>query len=178
MASTLKINNLDSASGTTITVPTGKQLIGTDINSIKAPGMVIQMQNAVLPGGNAQTSAGSFIDTGLSCNITPKYSNSKILILVHYVISVVTASSHARCDFRCIENGSSTQIYRMDYHGQDGTVNNTQRNMSGSGVFTCSNTNQLTFKTQVQKANGTEGTIYYKWYTESIHTMQLLEIAQ
>ena len=176
--STLFVNNLNTASGTTITVPTGKQLIGTDINSIKAPGMVIQMQNAVLPGGNAQTSAGSFIDTGLSCNITPKYSNSKILILVHYVISVVTASSHARCDFRCIENGSSTQIYRMDYHGQDGTVNNTQRNMSGSGVFTCSNTNQLTFKTQVQKANGTEGTIYYRWYSESIHTMQLLEIAQ
>ena len=45
-------------------------------------------------------------------------------------------------------------------------------------VFTCSNTNQLTFKTQVQKANGTEGTIYYRWYSESIHTMQLLEIAQ
>ena len=178
MASTLKINNLDSASGTTITVPTGKQLIGTDINSIKAPGMIIQMQSSVLPGGNDQTSSGSFIDTGLSCNITPKYSNSKILILVHHVISVVTASSHARCDFRCIENGSSTQIYRMDYHGQDGTVNNTQRNMSGSGVFTCSNTNQLTFKTQVQKANGTEGTIYYRWYSESIHTMQLLEIAQ
>ena len=176
--STLFVNNLNTASGTTITVPTGKQLIGTDINSIKAPGMIIQMQSSVLPGGNDQTSSGSFIDTGLSCNITPKYSNSKILILVHYVISVVTASSHARCDFRCIENGSSTQIYRMDYHGQDGTVNNTQRNMSGSGVFTCSNTNQLTFATQFQKANTTEGTIYYKWYTESIHTMQLLEIAQ
>ena len=176
--STLFVNNLNTASGSTITVPTGKQLIGTDINSIKAPGMVIQMQSSVLPGGNSQTSSGSFIDTGLSCNITPKYSNSKILILVHHVISVVTASSHARCDFRCIENGSSTQIYRMDYHGQDGTVNNTQRNMSGSGIFTCSNTNQLTFKTQVQKANGTEGTIYYKWYADSIHTMQLLEIAQ
>ena len=178
MASTLKINNLDTASGTTITVPTGKQLIGTDINSIKAPGMVIQMQSSVLPGGNDQTNSGSFIDTGLSCNITPKYSNSKILIMVHHVISVVTANSHARCDFRCIEAGSSTQIYRMDYHGQDGTINNTQRNMSGSGIFTCSNTNQLTFKTQVQRANGTEGTIYYKWYSDSIHTMQLLEFAQ
>ena len=41
MASTLKINNLDTASGTTITIPTGKQLIGTDTNSIKAPGMVV-----------------------------------------------------------------------------------------------------------------------------------------
>ena len=30
MASTLKINNLDTASGTTITIPTGKQVIITD----------------------------------------------------------------------------------------------------------------------------------------------------
>ena len=176
--STLFVNNLNTASGTTITVPTGKQLIGTDINSIKAPGMVIQMQNSTLAGGSAQSSPASFTDTGLTCNITPKYSNSKILVLVHYVISVVTANSHARVDFRCIESGSSTEVYRMDYHGQDGTSANTQRNMSGSGVFTCSNTNQLTFATQFQKANTTEGTIYYKWYSESIHTMQLLEIAQ
>ena len=176
--STLFVNNLNTASGTTITVPTGKQLIGTDTNSIKAPGMVIQMQNSTLAGGSTQSSPSSFADTGLTCNITPKYSNSKILVLVHHVISVITANSNARVDFRCIESGSSTQIYRMDYHGQDGTISNTQRNMSGSGVFTCSNTNQLTFKTQVQKANGTEGTIYPIWYQESIHTMQLLEIAQ
>ena len=30
MASTLKINNIDTASGTTITLPTGKTLVGTD----------------------------------------------------------------------------------------------------------------------------------------------------
>ena len=34
--STLFVNNLNTASGTTITIPTGKQLIGTDTNSIKA----------------------------------------------------------------------------------------------------------------------------------------------
>ena len=176
--STLFVDNLNTASGTTITVPTGKQIIGTDTNSIKAPGMVIQMQSNTLAGGSTQSSPSSFTDTGLSCNITPHYSNSKILVLVHHVISVVTASSHARVDFRCIESGSSTEIYRMDFHGQDGTIGNTQRNMSGSGVFTCSNTNQLTFKTQFQKANTTEGTIYPIWYTQSIHTMQLLEVAQ
>ena len=176
--STLFVNNLNTASGTTITVPTGKQIIGTDTNSIKAPGMVIQMQSSTLGGSSTQSSPTSFTDTGLTCNITPKYSNSKILVIVHHVISVSHNGGHARFDFRCIENGSSTEVYRMDYHGTDGASANTQRNASGSGVFTCSNTNQLTFKTQVQKANGTEGTIYPQWYQESIHTMQLLEIAQ
>ena len=177
--STLFVNNLNTASGTTITVPTSKQIIGTDTNSIKAPGMVIQMESSTLAGSSTQSSSASFADTGLTCNITPYYSNSKILVLVHHVISVLPSGNNARVDFRCIESGSSTEIYRMDYHGRDGaTGGNTQRNMSGSGVFTCSNTNQLTFKTQVQKANVLEGTIYPNWYIQSIQTMQLLEIAQ
>jgi len=175
--STLFVNNLNTASGSTITIPTGKTLKATDTPIVGA-GNVIQMQNSTLSGGNTQSSPSTFTDTGLTCNITPKYSNSKILVLVHHVISVVNSGGHARVDFRCIESGSSTEIYRMDFHGSDGVVGNTQRNMSGSGVFTCSNTNQLTFKTQFQKANTTEGTIYPIWYTQSIHTMQLLEIAQ
>ena len=108
--STLFVNNLNTASGSTITVPTGKQLIGTDTNSIKAPGMVIQMQNSTYPGGSTQSSPSSFTDTGLTCNITPKYSNSKILVIVHHVISVVHNGGHARVDFRCIESGSSTEV--------------------------------------------------------------------
>ena len=44
--STLFVNNLNTASGSTITIPTGKQLVGTDINSIKAPGMIVQVQSA------------------------------------------------------------------------------------------------------------------------------------
>jgi hypothetical protein len=70
----------------------------------------------------------------------------------------------------------------LDYHGNDGNdVSNTQRNMSGSGVFQCSNTNQLTFKTQVQKAGpiaSEAGNIFFRWYSGSIHTIQALEVAQ
>ena len=47
---------------------------------------------------------------------------------------------------------------------------------SGSGVFTCSNTNQLTFKTHRKRMEQKELSI--QTGTESIQTMQLLEIAQ
>ena len=144
-------------------------------------GHVIQMQNAGISGNASTTSSTSFIDTGLSVNITPKFATSKILVIVHTVISIGNGANHARVDFKCIESGG-TEIYRMDYHGTDGTQNgNIQKNMSGSGVFPCSNTNQLTFKTQVQKANSTAGeagTIYYFWYVGSSHTITALEIAQ
>tara|TARA_A100001015_G_scaffold306130_1_gene399933 strand:- start:570 stop:1073 length:504 start_codon:yes stop_codon:yes gene_type:complete len=154
----------------------------TTASTVQMPeGSVVQMQNATLAGGANSSNATSFTDTGLTLNITPKFATSKILVLVHHAISI-NSSTNTRVDFRCIENGSSTEIYRLDYHGNDGNnVSNTQRNMSGSGVFQCSNTNQLTFKTQVQEAGpiaSEAGSIFYDWYTGSIHTIQAMEVAQ
>ena len=54
MASTLKINNLDTASGSTITIPTGKTLVGTSDASIQSPGNVIGYTHS------AYTSASTF----------------------------------------------------------------------------------------------------------------------
>ena len=181
--STLKVENLagitSGANANKIIIPSGQTLDAS--NGFTAPaGHVIQMQNAGISGNASTTSSTSFIDTGLSVNITPKFATSKILVIVHTVISIGNGANHARVDFRCLESGG-TEVYRMDYHGTDGTQNgNIQKNMSGSGIFPCSNTNQLTFKTQVQKANSTAGetgTIYYFWYVGSSHTITALEIA-
>ena len=77
--STLFVNNLNTATGTTITIPTGKQLIGTDAVSIKAPGMIVQVVHSTF---NTQiyTTSTSFVTTAHTITITPKFSNSKILI--------------------------------------------------------------------------------------------------
>ena len=63
MASTLKINNLDTASGTTITIPTGKTLVGTDTGSVKVPGMVVQTVT------NTSTSTVSNIKSALIISV-------------------------------------------------------------------------------------------------------------
>ena len=80
MASTLKINNLDSATGTTITIPTGKTLVGTDTATVRSPGTVLQVVNG--PGNVAriQSSATSYTDTPITATITPKATSSKILV--------------------------------------------------------------------------------------------------
>ena len=67
MASTLKINNLDTASGTDITVASGK--------TIKAAGMIVQVQSGQLDTQFTMSSNQSTqTDVGLSVTITPKYS--------------------------------------------------------------------------------------------------------
>ncbi len=174
MASILKVNTIQDAtnSNTAVTIDSS--------GNVSIPGAVVQIQNATLAGGANTTTSTSFIDTGVTVNITPKFATSKIFIAVHQAMSL-TASTNTRIDFRCIESGG-TEVYRMDYHGNDSNnVGTIQRNLAGTGVFQCSNTNQLTFKTQVQKAGpiaNEVNTIYYDWYTGSIHTIVAMEIAQ
>ena len=180
MASELHVDAIKHSGGTSaLTIDSSGNL--TASANVHYAGAVVQIQNAIKSGGVSNTSSTSFVDTGLTVNITPKFATSKIFVTVHQVMGI-TASTNTRCDFRCIESGSSTEIYRMDYHGNDqNTVGFIHRNMSGSGVFQCSNTNQLTFKTQTQKAQGVStesGVIYYDWYTEGKLTIVAMEIAQ
>ena len=167
MTSTLKADKIEgvTASGT-VQMPAGH---------------VIQMQNATLAGGANTTASTSFVDTGLTINITPKFATSKIFVSAIQAIQI-SVSTNGRVDYRCIENGSSTEVYRLDYIGHDGSaVTNFQNNFAGSGVFQCSNTNQLTFKTQVRKGGtfaNEATTIYYDWYTNAKLTITAMEIAQ
>ena len=178
--STLYTDNIRANNASQITVPTGQKIVGADSGSIVAPGHVIQMQRNTAAGSGGTATSSSYADTGLSVNITPKFSTSKILVIVHQIVAIDPGNSHTRVDFKCLEAGG-TDIYSMFYHGVDGTTGGQriQKNMGGSGVFQCSSTNQLTFKTQMRKANTTESLQYFPlWYTSSIHTIQALEIAQ
>jgi len=76
--STLFVNNLNTASGTTITVPTGKTLVGTDTGTLRMPGSAIQ----IVRTANATVLQGTFATQTnvLSLSITPKASNSIIHI--------------------------------------------------------------------------------------------------
>ena len=77
--STLFVNNLNTASGTTITVPTGKKVVVTDQGGITAPGGVVNTVQLQVSVGASTTSTS---DVAL-CTIgtyTTTVANSKILI--------------------------------------------------------------------------------------------------
>ena len=173
MASTLKINNLDTASGTTITIPTGKQLIGTDTNSIKAPGMVVQIATDHDTASLTMGSDQSYHDTGLSITFTPKYSNSIILIQC-MMGAEVTGSSNIGIGFQVYKDGSS--IYNNDYALYNSS-NNAQRIEQVPILVreTSGNTTARTYKiVAARRAGG--GTAYVNRYGESY--MIITEYAQ
>ena len=109
--STLFVNNLNTASGSTITIPTGKQLIVTDAGAVRVPGTVLQVVNAEkLDTAATNSNLPSWVDTGLSCTITPKASNSKILVHVDYAGGVTTAAFNYFRVVRNISGGTYSMI--------------------------------------------------------------------
>ena len=84
--STLYTDNIRANNASQITVPTGQKIVGTDTGSIVAPGSIIQVQSGVKRDTMLHSGA-SFTDIGLSVTITPKQSNSHIMILASIAIT-------------------------------------------------------------------------------------------
>ena len=151
--------------------------------TFSSPGHVIQCVNSTLAGGGDVSTTTSYLSTGNTLNITPKQSNSKIRVSFSHVIRITPGTNHTRVDVRLRETTTNTTILEYLYFGEELTDSGKDPILpiSGTGVFTTSNTSQKTFDLQFRKANGEAnqtGTIYYKWYTGATFTMDAQEIAQ
>ena len=78
--STLYTDNIRANNASQITVPTGHKIVGTDAASIVAPGHVVQFVQAETSNFSTRptTTSTSYVDSGYSLSITPKFSTSKI----------------------------------------------------------------------------------------------------
>ena len=157
----------------------------TNVTSSGLPsGSVIQVKTAEISGAGTTANATSFTDTGITITITPKFSDSKFFVSVSTTSAVDKGSTDARIDYRCVgvHNGTTTEVYRYDYFGMDGTtISRLQLNTSGSGMFDATtNTNDIVFKTQMQRADGqaSQANQYFPtWYTGTKHQITVMEIA-
>ena len=112
--STLFVNNLNTASGSTITVPTGKTLVGTDEGAFRVPGAILQVVQGIVTSASAfSIGTGAFSSTLISATITPKSSSSKIL-----VTGILNGSSDSQSHgfFIALQRGS-TDIGQGDANG-------------------------------------------------------------
>ena len=184
--STLHVENLKGLSSggnaNKIIVPSGQTLDAS--NGFIAPaGHVIQMQTAQLAGNGNQSTSTSYVDTGLTVNITPKFATSKIIVFINQQIGKTRSSTGvARIDTKLIESNSNTILAQSRFEGTDNLASgNLSSYTSQHGVFQCSNTNQLTFTTQARPASGSSSSaaaVFHSWYTDAVHNITAMEIAQ
>jgi len=127
----------------------------TSGNGIQIPGHMVQV-HTVGHGSNVTTTGSSYVDTGLTGSITPKFSNSLILIIVSANVSTAGANSQ--------EN--AVRLYRSAPTAA--TIQEIQRAMLLYGAS--GGNHQGTYHAGVTMFDtpGTTSTCTYKWQNKVI----------
>ena len=161
MASTLKINNLDTASGTSITLASGKTLDASGGTLTPSAGQVVQ-QAEFYNNVTFTTQSATYVETPCKVAITPKFANSKMNI---YLCggAYTTYSTEYRGGLR--KNGNQMSPYASDdlilYHLN--AASGAQLGGMIAQVFTDPNvgtTSSVTYAYYI-KRQGSDGTVYF-----------------
>ena len=172
--STLFVNNLNTASGSTITVPTGKQLIVTDEGGVRVPGTVLQVKQATDETQRSvnSTSYAMFSNT-LSVAVTPKAASSKFLVsFCSESYSSLNAISLYLTIFRDstdIGNSSGYGLARHYINTSDASFG-----MNGVKLDSPNTTSQITYTVRAKLASGS-GPAYF--HSQTVGTLTVIEIA-
>lgn len=171
MASELHVDSIKHSGGTSaLTIDSS--------GNVNMPGSVIQLVTNT--HSTAVTISGStYTDSGLTCQITPKFSSSKIFILVsqHILLSHPTADSGG--GWKIFRDSTEVKASAVNYAMYAYTSHSSEINIRGwqnwNYLDSPSSTSQITYKTQLSKYGG--GTLEAQ-NSSNPSTMTLMEIAQ
>lgn len=134
--STLYTDNIRANNASQITIPTGQKIVGTDAGSIVAPGQVIQVVSAEKLDSTAYNSTlGTWTDVGLSCTITPKFNNSKILVQVNAALGNTVAVFNYMRVVRNIGGGSYSMISEANTPGNRNAIHGMIYENNNEGIL-------------------------------------------
>jgi len=138
-------------------------------------GVVLQVVNATY-GTQVSSATASFVDTGLTATITPKFATSKILIIINqngcWKTSANTGNAH---DIKLVGGNTGGQLFAGALSETDSAINNSVT-ASFSYLDSPATTSATTYKTQFQSRNN-QATVYVQYANISISSITLLEIA-
>jgi len=137
-------------------------------------GSVLQVVNATY-STQINTTGATFIDTGLTASITPKFSTSKVLCIVN-MVGVGKDTTNTWASFKLVR-GSTTIITFEAQAGWSGTTSsNGVGGVSTNYLDSPATTSATTYKVQYANQIGT-GNVYAQLANAS-STITLMEIAQ
>ena len=175
-------NSITTASGSTITVPTGKQLIVTDTGGVRVPGTVLQTVFAE-HASEVSLAAGGYIDSGLTATITPKSTSSKILIKTSMHFRCASNAGHdAGIGWRIIRGSTniwtSTTSYRIYSYESASDASQIRGSDKINYLDSPSSTSALVYKIQGVGYNAGGNTNIRIQDSGNQSSMLLMEIAQ
>ena len=165
--STLKLNNIEAATGTTINIASGDKLDGA-AGSIIVPGIVIQVtkvrdfQGSTLVSFRLQSASTSYVASALEARITPKYASSHINVRFASSISTNQDAAHlvAYTIYRSIGGGSYSAVTNSGDYGIGSVfgTDRTQAPLIAETIDTTHNTtSQIIYKVYARSNQGNVG---------------------
>jgi len=149
--------------------------VKTTVSDIRSGG-VLQVVNATYATQTLSTSS-TYADTGLTASITPKFSTSKILVLVNQngVAKKSTSTSFNSVNIQLLR-GASVLAKIAGGYGYTGTgIDNVSGQSSTCYLDSPATTSSTTYKTQFAADQNVDGVIVQN--NSSVSTITLLEIA-
>ena len=159
--STLFVNNLNTASGTSIALASGKTLDASGGTLTPSAGQVVQ-QVEFYNNVTFTTQSATFVETPCKVAITPKFANSKMNIYLCGGV-YITDTTEFRGGMR--KNGATMTPYASEDLGVYHHNANSNAELGGmiAQVFTDPNvggTSSVTYAYYV-KRSGSDGTVYF-----------------
>lgn len=150
----------------------------SNVGGISSPqsGSVIQVVNSILNNGGT-SSTNTYVDTGLSVTITPKYATSTILVDVNMTSCGKDTNAAAYLQLNLQRNGVDILARTMEQIGAYTNPSSTQNWVAGTGtnyLDSPGTTSAVTYKVQA-RAGSNVGVVY--WSYLSISTITAMEIA-
>ena len=200
--STLFVNNLSTASGTNITLASGKQLDATAGTFVPPAGHIVQIvthRNGDLPQHNS--SSFTELSSNYRATITPKYSNSKILINATVNINPHCASNTiflwklmrstaggSFADLANVTDGNTGNRLPVSSGGSGRRLNghdtNDQQPLQWHAIDTPNTTSAVTYSPYFKQETSGTNTIYIghssgnnsNWGNQSFYQATIMEI--
>jgi len=128
---------------------------------------------------NGSTSGGTYVDTGLTASITPKFATSKILVLISATLgcSGYNAGLNGVANFQIVRGSTSIYVSAISTYNYTGAGSGGISNVNASSLTysdSPATTSSTTYKLQYKNTSGSSA--YFN--TDSGHsTITLMEIA-
>ena len=180
--STLFVNNLNTASGSTITIPTGKTLKATDTPIVGTGNIIQVVKSGNFISAHVYSSSTSYATMGsdFSLAITPKFSNS--VILIEAMLNPYTNSNNESGTYNISKDGGSSFIAAHATNGF-GIVPSSPSTSSGhyshfiiSASDTVSSTSTVTYQIYYRSTSSSYN--FYGNHNNMSNHITLMEVAQ
>jgi len=162
--------------GLTTTGISAAQTVTSVTSSALPAGTVLQVVNGIT-STRVASATSTFIDTGVTATITPKFSTSKILVMIT-LQGLIKENNDTAVSLKLQKNGSDLSIYSTGLIGYNAS---STRSAPGGNAYNYydspATTSALTYKVQICSAYNLSAVSVNDSNSSSSSTITLLEVA-